>query len=242
MEIGHLISILEGVAPPELAEEMDAGRIGLIIEGRQQVERICCALDPTPKVVDAAIARKADVLVVHHTPLRTPVTSVRGPLAGLMRRILAAGLNLFVLHTNFDHSPGGINDSLADLLGLQDRQQLALGLVGDCTIGIPEVSERLACPLRVWGPARLPGCLAIAGGSGFSPDLLDQARDLGAVAFLSADLKHSVARGSPLPLIEATHYALEAPGMRMLAARMGWEFLDDPPELTIWTRKNSGMR
>jgi hypothetical protein len=44
-------------------------------------------------------------------------------------------------------------------------------------------------------------------------------------------MKHSVARTAPLPCIEATHYALEAPAMKRLATRMGWQYIDDPPLL-----------
>jgi len=38
-----------------------------------------------------------------------------------------------------------------------------------------------------------------------------------------------VARTSPLPCIESTHYALEAPAMRALAERSGWEYIEDLP-------------
>jgi len=44
-------------------------------------------------------------------------------------------------------------------------------------------------------------------------------------------MKHSVARTAPLPCIEATHYALEAPAMERLAGRMGWQYIEDPPLL-----------
>ena len=50
---------------------------------------------------------------------------------------------------------------------------------------------------------------------------------------LSAELKHSVARASPLPCLESTHYALEAPSMRDLADREGWIYLDDPPVISL---------
>jgi putative NIF3 family GTP cyclohydrolase 1 type 2 len=73
--------------------------------------------------------------------------------------------------------------------------------------------------------------LAIVAGSGFDPLFIEEAKSLGADAFLSAEMKHSVARAAPLPCIEATHYALEAPAMRRLAARNGWQYIDDPPEL-----------
>ena len=58
-----------------------------------------------------------------------------------------------------------------------------------------------------------------------------EAKERGADAFLSAELKHSVYRAAPLPCIEATHYALEAPAMKRLAAQKGWQFIDDPPVL-----------
>jgi putative NIF3 family GTP cyclohydrolase 1 type 2 len=68
-------------------------------------------------------------------------------------------------------------------------------------------------------------------GSGFDHAFLNEAKEGGADAFLSAELKHSVARLAPLPCIEATHYALEAPSMRRLALRKGWQYLDDPPRI-----------
>ena len=74
--------------------------------------------------------------------------------------------------------------------------------------------------------------LAIVGGSGLDPDLILEAAYRGADAFLSAEMKHHVALSAPVPCIEATHYALEAPGMRRIASQMGWHFIDDPPEVS----------
>ena len=71
-------------------------------------------------------------------------------------------------------------------------------------------------------------------GSGFDPEYLSEAHRLGADAFLSAEMKHSVARAAPLPCIESTHYALEAPAMKRLAAQRGWQYIDDPPLLSVY--------
>ncbi len=60
-----------------------------------------------------------------------------------------------------------------------------------------------------------------------------EAQQLGADAFLSAEMKHSVARAAPLPCIESTHYALEAPAMKRLAAQRGWQYINDPPLLSL---------
>jgi putative NIF3 family GTP cyclohydrolase 1 type 2 len=175
----------------------------------------------------------ADMLVVHHTPLWTPVTALTGRTAGLMRALLSAQMNLYVMHTNFDRAQEGVNDALAELLLLTDTEPMASGLIGTCTLSPAEISGRLGGNLRLWGEIKRCNRLAIVAGSGFDPLLLDEAYRRGADAFLSAEIKHSVARASPLPCIEASHYALEAPAMQRLALKKGWLYIDDPPLLQI---------
>ncbi|HOB18508.1 MAG TPA: Nif3-like dinuclear metal center hexameric protein [Candidatus Methanoculleus thermohydrogenotrophicum] len=234
MDIRKFIVAMEEVAPPDLAEEYDAGRIGLIVEGRGELETICCALDATQRVVEAAAAVGADMLVVHHTPLWNPITAVRGATSHLLRSLLSSGMNLYVMHTNFDHAEGGVNDTLASRLGLQRIERMTAGLVGDCTLDAEEIARRLpGGGIRVYGRVGTIRRLAVMGGSGFDPNLIQEAADLGADAFLSAELKHSVARASPIPCLEAIHYALEAPAMEALASRMGWHYIPDPPHVVV---------
>jgi putative NIF3 family GTP cyclohydrolase 1 type 2 len=214
---------------------MDAGKIGLIIEGKKEVRQVACSLDATLPVIRAAARMDADLLVVHHTPLWTPVTSICGSLATLLRETLAADMNLYVMHTNFDHAEGGINDALASVLDLSGTSPMSLGVCGDCHLTLPEIASRLKAPLLTWGEPILPCRLGVVGGSGFDLALIGEAAMLGAEAFLSADLKHATIRASPLPLLQSTHYALEAPGMQVLARKMGWEYIDDPPVTAVWT-------
>ncbi|MDI6720286.1 MAG: Nif3-like dinuclear metal center hexameric protein [Methanomicrobiales archaeon] len=231
MNIRAAIRDLERIAPPDLADPMDEGRIGLIIEGREEIERIGCALDATPAVAESAVLSSIDLLVVHHTPLFTPTTSVRGFLARAVRPLLTGGINLYVMHTNFDRARGGINDTLAGLLGLRNVEPLSMGCIGDATLPLAEMVRRLEGGVRIWGKVDRIRKLAVAGGSGFDPVLLEEAAERGADAFLSAELRHHVAIASPLPCIESTHHALEAPGMRALARRMNWEFIDESPSI-----------
>lgn len=240
MEIGEFIRVMECLAPPALAEEWDRERIGLVVEGRRDLERICCALDATTAVIKEAVNRRADMLVVHHTPIWDAVTSIRGSLAILLRDVIISGMNIYVMHTNLDHAPGGVNDILADLLEIENPSPLSLGVVGECRIDFQEIADRLRCPLRTWGKPLLPGKLAVVGGTGFIPDLIGEAKAAGASAILSAEVRHSVARSSPLPLIEATHYALESPAMRMLSQKLGWTYIEDIPNIRTWTPRNSG--
>jgi dinuclear metal center YbgI/SA1388 family protein len=231
MDLRAFILDMERLAPPALAEEFDAAKIGLVVEGKKEIQNVCCALDATPKVVRQAVLARADMLVVHHTPLWTPITSLTGRTADLMREILSADMNLYVMHTNFDRAAGGVNDALSELLSLQDIVPMTLGNIGTCTISTEEISRRLGGNLRVWGEEREIQRLALVAGSGFDPLIISEAAELGADAFLSSELKHSVARAAPIPCLESTHYALEAPAMQRLSERMDWQFIADPPQL-----------
>jgi putative NIF3 family GTP cyclohydrolase 1 type 2 len=231
MHVRTFIEGMERLAPPVLAEDFDEGKIGLVIEGRPEIDRISCALDATPYVVNQSVLNRADMLVVHHTPLWKPVTALTGQTAAFLRKFLSSEMNLYVMHTNFDRAPEGVNDALAELLGITDLTPMSLGGVGPCHISPEEISWRLGGNVRIWGTLSRINRLALVAGSGFAPFLLDEAKALGADAFLSAELKHSVFRVSPLPCMEATHYALEAPAMRRLAVRNDWQYIDDPPAL-----------
>jgi putative NIF3 family GTP cyclohydrolase 1 type 2 len=176
MHIRAFAEEMEALAPPALAEEFDAGRIGLVVEGRPEIDKVCCALDATPAVVRQAVASGADMLVVHHTPIWTPLTTLTGRTATLMREILSGGLNVYVMHTNFDHAAGGVNDALSELLGLSDCEPMSLGVIGTCMLPLTGISQRLGGNLRVWG--NLTSCrrLAVVAGSGFDPEFLSSSQ------------------------------------------------------------------
>lgn len=137
------------------------------------------------------------------------------------------------MHTNYDHAEGGINDALAEILGLFNIEKMPLGLIGDCSLSTEDISGVLGGGLRAYNCPWTIYRIAVAGGSGFDPELLNCAYRLGADAFLSSELKHSVMRNSPLGLLESTHYALESPGMKRLSEKMGWIYIPDKPDLSV---------
>lgn len=233
MYIGEFIKMLETIAPPELAEECDLGRIGLLTEGKSNVESVACALDATPYVAEMAAELSVDALVVHHPAFWEPMHGVMGRDVDILRPLLRENINLYAMHTNYDHAEGGINDCLATELGLTNQSRMSLGIIGTMTTSFVEIAEILGCGLRVWGDLTDVTRLAIVGGSGFDWELITEAIENGAEAFLSSELKYNIARESPIPCIEATHYALEAPGMRNLAKTHGWTFIEDIPETNI---------
>ena len=237
MNIDELIQKLENIAPIELAEDYDNGRIGHVIEGKNDINTIACALDLTPYVATKAAELNVDALIVHHPPFWNPMHGVFGRNVDLIRPLLVNNINLYVMHTNYDHADGGINDILATELKLKNIRKGSLEIVGDLTIPLPEISKILGCDLRVWGDVSKIKRLAVAGGSAFDLELIFEAYNLGADAYLSSELKHNVYLESPIPCIEATHYSLESIGMKSLAKRENWVYIDDSPIMS-WIQQS----
>lgn len=236
MELDSLIETLEAIAPPELADPIDDGRIGLISRGRENVNVITVALDPTANVIQKAIQNNADILITHHTLIWNPITKVPLSIQKQLTLILENDLSFYVLHTNYDAAPGGVNDVLAQLLGLCDVEPFGIGRIGTIrpvsTLDfVKRVAQKLNTHVQFVG-TRVIKKVAVIGGSGF--DATDQAIASGADALLSAELSHAAIRRAEghLSLIDATHYATEVPAMKVLAQRLGGDFIDDIPQLS----------
>ena len=126
VRVGDVIHLMEQWAPAWTAEEWD--RVGLVTgQPRALANKIWVALELTPSLLDQALARQVDMVLTHHPPLFKPLSDLRGdrPGAALLVRAAAAGLALFSAHTNLDAAPGGVNDVLAQRLGLKDPRPLA---------------------------------------------------------------------------------------------------------------------
>jgi dinuclear metal center YbgI/SA1388 family protein len=232
MLLEEFLEKMETIAPQALADWEDVDRIGLIVEGDPEVKNICCALDVTFKVILEAIEQKSTMIVAHHSPLWEPIRTVRGPVASLLRTLLGSGIGLYVMHTNFDRAQTGVNQTLASLLGMEEVEEMPIGVLGRCSCSLPEIATRLNSPLSLYGRLDRLKRLAVVGGSGFQPELMEYALQKRADAFLSSEIKHHLAINPPLPLLVSTHYALEAPAMRRLASEQGWVFIDTAPECT----------
>lgn len=118
-----IIQFLEEWAPKHMAMEGD--KIGLQVGTLQKnVHRILVTLDVLENVVDEAIANKVDLIVAHHAVIYRSLKNLRTdlPAGKLYEKLLKHDIAVYVMHTNFDSAEGGMNDIMADLLELQDRE------------------------------------------------------------------------------------------------------------------------
>uniref|UniRef100_UPI0005CBC828 Nif3-like dinuclear metal center hexameric protein n=1 Tax=Risungbinella massiliensis TaxID=1329796 RepID=UPI0005CBC828 len=113
------------VAPPGLAVEKD--RIGLQLGDPQAlVKKVLVTLDVTEEVVEEAISLGCNWIVAHHAIIFHPLTHIRldQPQGKLLRKLIQHQIQVFIAHTNLDAAEDGVNDVLADLLGLQNTKVL----------------------------------------------------------------------------------------------------------------------
>ncbi|MGI8922986.1 MAG: Nif3-like dinuclear metal center hexameric protein [Fimbriimonadales bacterium] len=151
--IGELLDALEVIAPVHLAMADDP--IGLQI-GRKsdKFSRCVVTLDITPEVLNWAKEKGAEAVVAHHPLFFNPPRDLAGDSLQVqcVRLAMANSIAITAAHTNWDTAPGGVNDTLARVLGLADIEAFGGDIsVQDCKMvtflpadGLDSVVDALA--------------------------------------------------------------------------------------------------
>ena len=219
-----LIRILNSIAPPQLAEEWDAG-IGLVVEGKTEVEKALVTLDVTVESVKKAESMGADIVIAHHPLLFKPVTHIDSYTREVLRIALANEISIFIMHTNYDRVEGGINDSLARTLGFEsytipENDYLRVAEIDgmDAKELAELVSEKLETGVILAGDGWIER-VGLMGGSGLKEENVRILVKYDIQAFISGELRHECLKYD-MVFIDATHQATEIPGMKMLLERI----------------------
>lgn len=223
--VGEILRAIDAFAPFEAAEEWD--NAGLLAGSPEQlVTGVLCALDLNFSVIDEAQRMGANLIVTHHPILFRGRKNLREDEAegALLCRLIRAGMALIAAHTNFDNARPGVNDALAQRLGLQNVEPLESGMrIGDTDAGTlgafcETASRALGGPIRRYGePERKVRRAAILGGAG--GDYAAIARAAGADVYLTGEIAHHKAWDAYLSgmcVLEAGHAATELPAIALL--------------------------
>ena len=232
MTVKELYRVLEEKFPPSLSAEWDNDGMMCCPDPDAPVRRVLLALDVTEAAVDYAIRSGADLILSHHPLLFHPLASLSAETAvgRKLTALLRSGVSVLSFHTRADAAEGGVNDTLATLLGLLDVRPFAegLGRIGHLPdTASPEgfaahVATLLGAPAVTLGDAGIPvRRVAVLGGSGKSE--VAAAIAAGADTFLSGRLSYETVNEAAelgINLIEAGHFYTEAPFMRRLAEEL----------------------
>ncbi|MCM1259445.1 MAG: Nif3-like dinuclear metal center hexameric protein [Prevotella sp.] len=223
MELKKIIETLEKMYPSRLASHFDIGKIGLQFGNKNaDIHKMMIALDGTSVVVQEALEEQVDLLLTHHPFLFTPMVSLdyQSVLGQKMYNVFSHQLNIYAMHTNFDVAMMGMNDLLAEKIGLSEIAPIKTEIDESCfmRMGYTEpidldrfarrVKDRLGEEaVRVVGnPAKTIQKVGIVGGSGCSE--MQQAMQAGCDCFITGEIKHNYAIDAmehDLALIEVSH-------------------------------------
>ena len=230
--VGEAIRLLRDFAPEEYEYKKEYDNIGLILgDESAPVSRVLCCLDVTMRVIEEAIDVGAELIVSHHPMLFYPIKNISADTV-VGRKLLKAaanGISIYAAHTNLDFVRDGINDYVAQLLGLHNvtslepyiDEETGFGRVGDLANKIyssvlkGEVESVLQDSyVRTIGEpyAQVKRVAVINGGGGGDTKWVDMALQAGADCLVTADVRHHVAvyaLESGLTIIEPQHFTME---------------------------------
>lgn len=120
-----VIQLMEQLAPKHLAVPDD--RIGLQLGSLQkEINHVLVALDVTNEVVDEAIRIGANLIIAHHAIIFRPVKSLSTdtPMGKLYEKLIKHDIAVYISHTNLDVAEGGMNDWMAEAIGINSKESL----------------------------------------------------------------------------------------------------------------------
>lgn len=233
--VQEILQELKAFAPPELACSWD--NVGLLVDAGRPVEKVLTALDITADVVREAAAAGCQLIVSHHPVIFDPMKHISAEDVPAM--LLQNGISGICMHTNLDAAPGGVNDTLADLLGMsrENRRNFAdnCGRIGTVeTTTVADIArfcaETLHSGVKFVESGKPVSCLAEVSGGGGS--YLQEAIDEGADCLVTGEAAHHIAllaKQKGVGLVVAGHWGTEQGIADVLAARLHTAF----PQLEV---------
>ena len=235
MKREELVEYLEGLLQP--ANFRDYCPNGLQVEGRAEIRRLVAGVTASQALLDAAVARGADALLVHHGYFWK---GEDGRITGMRKKrlgsLLTNDINLLAYHLPLDAHPElGNNAQLAAKLGWFPE-----GRFGEQSIAwfgrLPEtelasaLGNKLAQllgrqPQMIGDPERQVHRIGWC--SGGAQGYFEQAIALGLDAYVSGEISEQtvhLARESGVVYFAAGHHATERLGAQALAGHLAERF------------------
>lgn len=241
MTIREIAAELEAWAPPPVAESYD--NVGLLTgHPDQEATGVLVNLDATEAVVEEAIRRGINLVVTHH-----PIWFVgRKRLNGddyVSRTIIKAikhDIALYACHTNLDNVRDGVNQVMAQRLGLQEAEFLrpkpdpayGSGLIGRLAepmtkaVFLQLVKETFKCGGIRYADAPLDRISRVAVCGGAGSFLIRDALTRGADALVTADITYHkfFDNEGRLLLLDVGHYESEQYTSELIASYLSNKF------------------
>lgn len=203
---------------------------GLQIEGKQEVKKILTGVTASLELIDIAIERKVDAIIVHHGYFwKSESPLIKGMKYQRIKKLIENGINLYAYHLPLDlHPELGNNIQLGNRLNIQNIVPLSesqpLILTGDLPVEMDIVTFAKMIGkslnrqpfIEASGPKVLK---KVAWCTGAAQDYLEDVANAGFDAFITGEVSERtiyIARELGIHFIAAGHHATERDGVKVL--------------------------
>ena len=224
MTVRELYAFLEEKMPRSLSCDWDNDGLMVCPDDTKEVRRVLVALDITAAVAEQAIKEGYDLVVSHHPLIFHPLKAVAPGEATVNKviRLLTSGVSAMSFHTRLDAVTGGVNDVLANAIGLQNvtpfgKDGEEIGRIGTLPTAMALkdfaalVKEVTGAPyVQISDAGKLVSRVAVLGGGGAGES--GAAAAAGADTYLTGDLRHDQLPEAPergMNLVEGGHFFTE---------------------------------
>lgn len=125
MKIAEIIEVIEEFAPLSYQESYD--NAGLLVGNKMnECSGALLCLDATEAVIEEAIRKKFNLVVAHHPIIFSGLKKITGKnyIERVVIKAIQNDIAIYACHTNLDNVQLGVNNIIADKLGLINRKIL----------------------------------------------------------------------------------------------------------------------
>lgn len=125
MKIKELIDFIEDAAPKNLAVSGDVTGF-LLGDMESDIRRAMVCMDVTSDAIGFAVENRVNFIISHHPLIFSPIENLdyRNYENRKIADLIKNDISVYAAHTNLDSAYGGINDCLAEEIGLSDIELL----------------------------------------------------------------------------------------------------------------------
>lgn len=215
MKVREIYNYLDSVAPFNTAAEWD--NTGLSVGSLDSdVKKVLVSLDVTNSVIEKAVETGAELVLTHHPLIFSPVSEIEK--GSVLYNAVKSGITFVSSHTCLDKAEGGVNDTLADAVGIKNLRAseidefLKIGEIEPCSVKAfaEKIKASLGGAVAYTDNGRVIKTVALCSGSG--GDLVSAAALEGADALLTGEAKHHeylLANELGVSVFSAGHYETE---------------------------------
>ena len=241
MKVIELYDFLNSRIPSSLSCEWDNDGLMCCPDKDLEVKKVLVTLDVTAEAVECAKAESCEVILAHHPLIFKGLKAIDGEdnVSAKVIDLIKSGIAVMSFHTRLDALCGGVNDILAEKLGLLNVAPFGengetIGRIGKLSQPIDldkfaqAVKDALGAPCVTYADAgKEVSAVAVLGGSG--GDDISAAMAAGADTFVSGELKYHALTDAPecgMNLIVAGHFHTEFPVCNKLCELVAEASLD----------------